>query len=152
MGKLSVKRAFSVLGRFYAFVLPHWKLILLATGTLVLYSLLLASLILLVKPVWDGLEATVRARHEGAVVPSTEAMEYTMPSGHTTGSAQYIPGSSVDMSTSSDHERSSSKRYSRCGPGPGDTGRRSQMMAYSVPSAPMSMKMLSGWGGGTPTV
>jgi len=60
MPSTGLKGALSRLGKFYAFAVPHWKMILLAVCTTVFYSALMASFIFVIDPVWKGLQTRVK--------------------------------------------------------------------------------------------
>ena len=90
----SVKNVFRTLKRFYSFAAPHWKMISVAVISMIISALLWAGMILMVKPLIDGMQHQQKSEAEQAQVEEVE--ETVAASGQEAESASGEPASPLE--------------------------------------------------------
>jgi len=82
----SAQDVFHTLKRFYGFAAPHWKMILGAFVSMVVCALLWGGMLLLVKPLTEGVIAEEAAEQESARTQQQQQEEPSSPAGLQSGS------------------------------------------------------------------
>lgn len=75
MNESSLRDQFGTLKRFIRFVVPHWKFMLLAFLAMSITSMVAGSLLLLTRPIFEGLNAEINTPEAAAVEEESETSD-----------------------------------------------------------------------------